>query len=298
MPVDVTQFWSTLERQRLTIETAGIAETWTAPVAQFRAPNGFGEELWLTEIPQTVLAIQLSGTDVKKCAGKGSGLTSAGRGYAATLQPKGTRNEFQADGPCVFAHIALSDALIDGASERLGIAPMSGLLRSDVVFDPCPQLNGAALDYVRRALCARAPPTALEMEGRALFLLDRVLALHVRSRPSGPKRGGLAPRQLRRVTEFMGDHVGQELLLDDLAGLVGLSAKHFARAFRDSTGVPPHRWLTNQRIERARELLAAGDLPIAEIALICGFADQSHFTVTFKKATGLTPGAYRREMLG
>jgi AraC-like DNA-binding protein len=107
--------------------------------------------------------------------------------------------------------------------------------------------------------------------------------------------GGLASWQLRRVTDFMLDHAEDDLLLEDLAGLVDLSVKHFARAFRQSTGLPPHRWLVNRRIDRARELLGKAELSLAEIALACGFADQSHFTVAFRKATGMTPGAFRRE---
>jgi AraC-like DNA-binding protein len=79
--------------------------------------------------------------------------------------------------------------------------------------------------------------------------------------------------------------------------LAGLSAKHFARAFRQSTGVPPHRWLIEKRIERAKALLLGGGLSLAEIALACGFADQSHFTAAFRRGTGITPGAYRRETL-
>ena len=90
-------------------------------------------------------------------------------------------------------------------------------------------------------------------------------------------------------------HLAKDLGLEDLAAVVDLSPQHFARAVCQSTGLPPHRWLTNQRIERARDLLATGNLPIAEIALDCGFADQSHLTTAFRKATGVTPGAYRRE---
>ncbi|MBX9849750.1 MAG: AraC family transcriptional regulator, partial [Rhodocyclaceae bacterium] len=107
--------------------------------------------------------------------------------------------------------------------------------------------------------------------------------------------GGLAAWQLKRVTEFMSDHLQDDLVLVDLAKLVDLSASHFARAFRQSTGLPPHRWLVKHRLERARELLGQSELDIAEIALLCGFGDQSHFTLTFRKAVGTTPGAYRRE---
>ncbi len=88
----------------------------------------------------------------------------------------------------------------------------------------------------------------------------------------------------------------QDLALEELAALVSLSAKHFARAFRQSTGTPPHRWLIERRLDRAKAMLVEGDLDLAEIALACGFADQSHFTAAFRKLVGMTPGSYRREL--
>ncbi len=133
------------------------------------------------------------------------------------------------------------------------------------------------------------------MEGRIMLLLDAVLALHG-GRPQSPAQGGLPGRQLRRVTEFINEHAHHDLALEELAALVGLSAKHFARAFRQSTGVPPHRWLIERRIEHAKTLLVAGDLGLADIALACGFADQSHFTATFRKIIGMTPGLFQKEM--
>ena len=115
---------------------------------------------------------------------------------------------------------------------------------------------------------------------------------------SAPAKAGLPPALLRRVKDYLMAHLAEDVSLSALAAIANLSTSHFARAFRQSTGVPPHRWLTNQRIARGRELLEIGDLTLAEIALACGFADQSHFTVAFRSATGVTPGAYRREVRG
>ncbi len=91
-------------------------------------------------------------------------------------------------------------------------------------------------------------------------------------------------------------HLAEDIGLDDLAAIADLSAKHFARAFRQSTGMPPHRWLIERRIDRAKALLMEGDLNLAEIALTCGFADQSHFTAAFRKSVGATPGIFRRDL--
>jgi AraC family transcriptional regulator len=81
----------------------------------------------------------------------------------------------------------------------------------------------------------------------------------------------------------------------ELANRCGLSRSHFARAFKASMGVPPHRWLMRHRIERCQELLASSNESIAEIALHCGFADQSHLTRVFHAVTGLSPAAWRRQ---
>lgn len=107
-------------------------------------------------------------------------------------------------------------------------------------------------------------------------------------------RGGLASWQERRAKELLGEDLTANVSLSDLARECGLSISHFTRAFRQTTGLPPHRWLLQRRVERAQELLRNPSLTLPEIALACGFADQSHFTRVFSATTGLSPGAWRR----
>jgi len=107
-------------------------------------------------------------------------------------------------------------------------------------------------------------------------------------------RGGLAPWQARRAKEMLMAHLDGEITLEELASECRLSRSHFARAFRKTTGRPPHAWLVEQRLERAKDLLLKSDLPLAEIADICGFSDQSHFTRVFGAALGVAPGEWRR----
>ncbi len=97
-----------------------------------------------------------------------------------------------------------------------------------------------------------------------------------------PRRaGGLTARQLRAVTDYLEGHLAERVDPDELACLTGLSAAHFHRAFKASTGMPPHMWLTDLRIRRAREMMLAADRPLAEIAAETGFSDQPHFTRCF-----------------
>lgn len=107
-------------------------------------------------------------------------------------------------------------------------------------------------------------------------------------------RSGLAPWQLRRAKEMMCSRLQQGVPLAELARAVNLSPGHFVRAFKQSTGQPPHRWLVEQRIEKAKQLLVNTSLSLAEIALACGFSDQSHFGRVFSRATHTSPGAWRR----
>ena len=109
--------------------------------------------------------------------------------------------------------------------------------------------------------------------------------------------GGLAPWQARLSKEMIEARLDGGLRLADLAAACGLSVSHFARAFRKSTSLPPHRWLIGRRIDRGQHLLLTTAKPISEIALDCGFHDQSHFTETFTRHVGVSPAAWRRRRL-
>lgn len=113
-------------------------------------------------------------------------------------------------------------------------------------------------------------------------------------RPRQSRR--LPPRALRRVREYIEAHLQENVSLQALAGIAGKSTYHFARAFKQSEGLPPHEFLVRCRLRRAQELLAGTNLPLAEVALACGFADQSHFAHRFRRQVGLTPGRYRWSM--
>jgi AraC-like DNA-binding protein len=116
-------------------------------------------------------------------------------------------------------------------------------------------------------------------------------------RPSAPPDysiGGLAPRALQRVREYVEEHLSENIELETLADIAGLSKWHFARAFKESVGTPPHFYLVQRRLERAQQLLAETDLPLAQIALKIGFSDQSHFSRRFRTVLGLTPRSFRR----
>jgi AraC family transcriptional regulator len=118
---------------------------------------------------------------------------------------------------------------------------------------------------------------------------------------SSPRRdarlkGGLAAAVRRRLAEFIDAHLDQSLSLGMLAERACLSEYHLARMFRASFGMPPHAWIAERRVDRARQLLKAGSLPVQQVADACGYADLSHFSHRFRLATGVSPRRYREIM--
>jgi AraC family transcriptional regulator len=144
------------------------------------------------------------------------------------------------------------------------------------------------------------------VETNQLFIDHMMLALtaHVAQAYGGlrpgtePARGGLAPWQAKRACERLESDLGGKFSLEQIATEFGLSVSHFSRAFRASTGLPPHQWLLRQRVKAAKQLMTVRDLPLSEIAISAGFANQSHFTRVFSAAVGVSPGVWRREAQG
>ena len=108
-----------------------------------------------------------------------------------------------------------------------------------------------------------------------------------------PINGGLAAHKLRRAKDYIEDNLSSDLSLAEVAAVVDLSTYHFVRAFKQTTGVTPHQYLLNSRVERAKRLLAETELPLVEIGYRIGFSSQSHFTTIFRRLARQTPKAYR-----
>jgi AraC family transcriptional regulator len=101
----------------------------------------------------------------------------------------------------------------------------------------------------------------------------------------------------RRIGDYIDARTSENITLEAMAAQAGLSVFHFARAFRQSFGMPPHSYLLHRRIARAQRLLQQTELPISEIAVSTGFSDQSHFAKHFRRVTGMAPGQARRNRL-
>jgi AraC-like DNA-binding protein len=171
---------------------------------------------------------------------------------------------------------------------------------SDLQFIP----GVGVMDHVVAELTRLLLPVFDTPDRVSLLFADYVslaLGTHVAQAYGGMKsvvalrQGGLAAWQERRAKELISANLEGNLSTGDLARECSLSAGHFARAFRRSTGLSPHKWLVWCRVEKAHALLRDGGLSLAEIARACGFADQSHFTRTYTRLRGISPGAWRRQ---
>ena len=133
-------------------------------------------------------------------------------------------------------------------------------------------------------------------EALSLVLMHELIRLgRTTSGAVRPLSGGLPAWQRKRVVEFIEEHLSEEISLATLAQLVNLSLFHFARAFKQSFGVPPHRYHSVRRMDRARTLLQRPALSVTQIGAQTGFRETSSFTRAFRRFTGLTPTEYRRQ---
>jgi|SRR6476661_1254794 AraC family transcriptional regulator len=164
-----------------------------------------------------------------------------------------------------------------------------------LLFEDATIWNTAA--KLKQAIDARDGANQLYVEALGVVLVHELIRLNRGvPRNEAPVRGGLAAWQQRVVTSYVEEHLPEQIPLATLAGLARLSTYYFCRAFKQSFGVPPHRYHTSRRIEQAKVMLAARKHSVTEIGLTLGFSDTSSFTAAFRKITGQTPSSYQRSL--
>jgi AraC family transcriptional regulator len=213
---------------------------------------------------------------------------------AITLVPAGSPVWARSSGHKDELHIFLEAGLVERVgAEAFGLDPARLTIPPlDCLDVPHLRAAMAAVDAELTAGGAGGPLAAESLANvLAVHLLRHVLA------PRQPERGrdGTLPRgRLRAVVAYIEDHLDAGPTLEQLAAVARLSPYHFARQFKGATGLPPHQYVILRRVERAKQLLQAGtDLPLADVAALAGFSDQSQFTHHFKRLVGVTPGQFR-----
>jgi AraC family transcriptional regulator len=192
--------------------------------------------------------------------------------------------------PMRATYVYLDSALVDSDHQSATSHAARLFFESPVVWQTVRKLKA----LVETGLAT----SRLHAEALGVVLAHELLSLN--SSPAvvdAPARGGLAGWQRKLVAQYVEDNLAEPISLAQLAGLAQLSPYHFSRAFKQSFGVPPHRYHTTRRIERARTLLADPRLSVTEIAAELGFNDTSSFSATFRKLARRTPTAYRRSLV-
>jgi AraC family transcriptional regulator len=170
---------------------------------------------------------------------------------------------------------------------RVSLSPLDGL--------HLPPLRAAML-AVNDELTADAPGGRLAAESLANLLAVHLIRNSFAPRPpAGRAHGALPQGKLRAALEYIEGHLDTGPTLEQMAAAAHLSAYHFARRFKIATGLPPHQYVIERRVDRAKQLLqTGGDLSLAAIGLRVGFSDQSQFSHHFKRLVGVTPGQFRK----
>jgi len=225
----------------------------------------------------------------------GRRLASRTRAGSITLIPEGHDGRWDIGGSIEVSHVYLPDHRLQAAAAQLTDGRSVELVQRVGFEDP-----GAAriLELLGREAPCRDPSSRLFVDQAIDLLCIQLVRAHSSfgALAIEAPRGGLADWQVRRVTEYMHEHIGDEVGLDELAALANLSRFHFCTAFRKATGHTPHNWLMILRIEEARRHLSDRALAVTDIALMVGYQTPSAFAAAFRKVAGMTPSEYRRQL--
>ncbi|MDB5576580.1 MAG: AraC family transcriptional regulator [Bradyrhizobium sp.] len=197
------------------------------------------------------------------------------------------------ESPFDFLRIYLPQAALDELASDVPGAGSTGLRLPEQGL--CDHVLRAVVEGLLPLFAPSSQAGQLFLDSIALTVLEHLLLAY-----SGEPillhqlKGGLTPWQERRAKEYMDANIGIGLTLADVARQCDLSASHFSKAFRITTGRPPHRWLLERRVELAKDALARSAAPLAEVARQYGFSDASHLSRTFSQFTGEAPAAWRR----
>lgn len=212
---------------------------------------------------------------------------------SVTLIPAGQEADWDIDGSLDVVHIYLQPERFRLLAEQHGLGGSHDLVERVGYMDP---VGSRILAMLGTEMDAPGPLNGLFAEQLVALLYTHLMRAHScgRETPAESRPGALAGWRLRRCLDYLHDHLTGDVGLNELASAAGLSPVYFARQFKQAVGVSPHQYVIRQRVERAEALLARSDMPIAQVAIDCGFCDQEHLTRMLRKVSGTTPAAYRK----
>jgi AraC family transcriptional regulator len=225
--------------------------------------------------------------------GKAAPISTLGPGETIIYDVK-RQPTFHLNSPFHSVHFYFPRAAFDALADEADVPRIGELRYKPAVSHRDPVLRGMAEAILP---LFRNPDLANRLLVDHLML---TVGHHVTSHYGGMRSptqralGGLTPAQERRAKELLTRSISGDVPLSELARECGLSLTSFSKAFRKTVGIPPHRWVIQQRIELAKTMLRGGSMSLSEIALECGFSDQSHFTRFFTATVGASPGFWRQ----
>ncbi|MBD3887226.1 helix-turn-helix transcriptional regulator [Phormidium tenue FACHB-886] len=194
---------------------------------------------------------------------------------------------------CDFTLLMLDPALVARISHETVDADRVEILPYFAKADPLIYQIGVAL---RSELASEQPSTRLYIDSLTTALAAHLIRHYSTTQPKIPTiADGLSKHALEQALSYIHAHLDQEVTLPQLAEVVGMSQYYFCRLFKQSMGMPPHQYLLQQRVERAKQLLQQHKFSIADIALQCGFSNQSHLNRHFKRIVGVTPFTFLKQ---
>ena len=213
-----------------------------------------------------------------------------------TITPCGEPKRFQHAGENIVILLKLAPALLQGvAGDEYAYDPSQFEIRENFGA-PDPRLVSLGKQLLA-GLELEGTVGQMHVESLTIQVATHLLRHYCTTQQSRQKHiPKLSQRKLQRALEYIDSNLREDISLADVAEMLSISRGHFAHAFRQTTGLPPHRFVLARRIERAKSLLRETDLPITEIAHRIGCASHSHFSVLFHRATGQTPRDYRNQI--
>lgn len=209
------------------------------------------------------------------------------------LMPQACESTWDIRGDLSFVHLYCTDRHLKHVSEQIwDRSPASVVLEEKSFAD-----DASITALYRQFLLScdwQQPANQLMLSSASTLLLTHLVQNYANVQWRLPAvTGGLAPTVLRNVLAYIDANLSQPLTLAELAAQAALSEYHFARMFRQSTGLAPHQYVMQRRMDQAQQWVRHSALPLTEIALACGFSSASHFSNRFKQVTGVTPSQLR-----
>lgn len=238
------------------------------------------------------LVMHLGGAKHVRRRNEGVEVTTIAELGSITVVPVGTKYQWRTRGPIEFAHLYVPPSLLDHTAQRAGISISLHLKDAVGVVNP---LLRALYEAMLREIAHGAHTDALYLDSLLDCLLLTALRHHTSAR-TREVRGteSLTGATRRRIADYIEANLSDSITLEQLRHLTGNSLYHFARAFRNAMGLPPHQYVLHRRIERAKALLAEGGADLELIAIQCGFRDRSHLSRRSSRLVGRSCSDYRR----